>query len=531
MATPTPQFYRKRSSAPKLKTGCVTCKQRHIKCDEKRPACLRCKKAGKVCGGYVHPTKARSAPNMTEPQHSSLQSLTLPPKESRAMSFYLRVVAIELAGWQCTPFWNKDVVRLAANHCSVRYALVSLSNFYESMYTEGVSQVERQQCGLEFYNMAIGSLYQHFEQGTRDCTAIVVCIIFICTDLLRGEHLTAMKHFDGAIGLIKEWEESNHASFTDDELRMDRQTIRPMLRWLNTLPFILGTPLKTISKTPASTPESKNPVNPFSTIVEATAELMSIVFRCADYWKQCRGQRYAFIQDQAVLLHQTELLGCVNEWKEKLQSSIRSLQFLASITREHDIQLVACSGNVVEAFISTSLHAAESVWDGYRDMFEEILLAAERSCEAPSIIAPTQRSSRFCFGIGTVPLLQLVAWKCRWPHIRRRAIQILRSAKRRETVFDSENMANLFTKLQEIEESALNLPEGEIPKEGQLPPEEARVHRIDVAPLPPTPEGLAVNFLLKRSDGTCHIRCGYVNFVSTYETVDILNNAINLVPP
>jgi hypothetical protein len=444
------------------------------------------------------------------------------------MNFYVRVVAIELAGWQCNAFWSKDVVRIAEGDCSVRYALVCLSNFYESIYKHDVSQIEKQKCGLEFYNLAIGSLYQHFRQETSVPTIIVVCIIFICTDLLRGELATAMKHFDGAIGLIKEWEDSSHAKFTEDEMRLTRQIIRPMLRWLNTIPYILGTPSKTISPTPVNTPQ--NNVNSFDSITGATADLMQIVFQSTEFWRMCRRLRYAPVQDDWTLYEQIQLLESLDAWNRKLKTSARRLDFLSSVTREHDVQLLTCAASVIEACIRTCLMPAESSWDSYQDLFEDIILAASRSLEAPELTTP-QRSSRFCFGLGPVPLLQLVAWKCRWPHIRRRAMNLLRSAKRRETIFDSENVANLFTKLMEIEESSLNLPEGEVPGENQLPHEEARVHRIDVAPLPPTPEGLAVNFLLKRSDGTCHIRCEYVNFTTTFSSVDILNNAINLVPP
>lgn len=136
-------------------------------------------------------------------QRSSLTSIALPPHESRAMDFYVRVVAIEISGWQYTPFWSRDVIRMAETDCSVRYALVSLSAFYESICTEEASQEEKQQCGLKFYNMAITSLYRHFESPTRNYIAIVVCIIFICSDLLRGEHLTAMKHFEGSLAFSK----------------------------------------------------------------------------------------------------------------------------------------------------------------------------------------------------------------------------------------------------------------------------------------------------------------------------------------
>ncbi|KAL8960653.1 MAG: hypothetical protein Q9193_002676 [Seirophora villosa] len=37
----------------KPSAGCQTCKQRHIKCDETRPSCLRCTKTRRVCPGYT----------------------------------------------------------------------------------------------------------------------------------------------------------------------------------------------------------------------------------------------------------------------------------------------------------------------------------------------------------------------------------------------------------------------------------------------------------------------------------------------
>ncbi|EPE34970.1 Zn2/Cys6 DNA-binding protein [Glarea lozoyensis ATCC 20868] len=51
-----------RASKPKVKTGCQTCKIRRVKCDETKPACLRCVKFGHQCDGYINknPTKPSS---------------------------------------------------------------------------------------------------------------------------------------------------------------------------------------------------------------------------------------------------------------------------------------------------------------------------------------------------------------------------------------------------------------------------------------------------------------------------------------
>lgn len=39
-------------AAPKpkrVRTGCLTCRERHLKCDEGLPTCLNCTKSGKIC--------------------------------------------------------------------------------------------------------------------------------------------------------------------------------------------------------------------------------------------------------------------------------------------------------------------------------------------------------------------------------------------------------------------------------------------------------------------------------------------------
>lgn len=47
---------RKMSHAyPKVRTGCLTCKIRKVKCDEGKPSCLRCTSTGRKCEGYNPP--------------------------------------------------------------------------------------------------------------------------------------------------------------------------------------------------------------------------------------------------------------------------------------------------------------------------------------------------------------------------------------------------------------------------------------------------------------------------------------------
>ncbi|KAJ2969295.1 hypothetical protein NQ176_g8739 [Zarea fungicola] len=56
---------RRKRWAPKVKTGCVTCRVRRVKCDEGKPQCVRCTAYGYVCDGYVTPTPAGAPKTVT----------------------------------------------------------------------------------------------------------------------------------------------------------------------------------------------------------------------------------------------------------------------------------------------------------------------------------------------------------------------------------------------------------------------------------------------------------------------------------
>ncbi|KIV85005.1 hypothetical protein PV11_00746 [Exophiala sideris] len=65
MSTPRPPA-RQRKWAPKVRTGCKSCKVRKKKCDETKPHCLRCLKGKFSCDGYATPKPWVFEPERTE---------------------------------------------------------------------------------------------------------------------------------------------------------------------------------------------------------------------------------------------------------------------------------------------------------------------------------------------------------------------------------------------------------------------------------------------------------------------------------
>ncbi|KAJ9138356.1 C6 zinc finger domain protein [Pleurostoma richardsiae] len=71
-----------RASVPKVRTGCITCKKRHVKCDEARPSCQRCMKWQGFCEGYER-AKSISSVSASDSEGSNRRSSTpAPPPEA-----------------------------------------------------------------------------------------------------------------------------------------------------------------------------------------------------------------------------------------------------------------------------------------------------------------------------------------------------------------------------------------------------------------------------------------------------------------
>ncbi|KAF4634345.1 hypothetical protein G7Y89_g3765 [Cudoniella acicularis] len=54
----------------RVKTGCLTCRKRKIKCDEQHPACRNCQKSKRECLGYDPLFKAQLGPAAIRPAPS-----------------------------------------------------------------------------------------------------------------------------------------------------------------------------------------------------------------------------------------------------------------------------------------------------------------------------------------------------------------------------------------------------------------------------------------------------------------------------
>ncbi|KAF3068927.1 hypothetical protein GL218_08132 [Daldinia childiae] len=181
-----------RTSKPKVKTGCNNCKQRRIKCDEKRPACTQCVRSKRNCTGYpppprsehtrliapapstitghansitstdrvIRPVRTQPQPRPVvamarpEPQQQQLSAkgftppqtpvsssltvhrpslLTFDPIEGPYFQIFRERTASELSGFFDSSFWTRSVLQECHSEKAIRHSVVALGALYKTL--------------------------------------------------------------------------------------------------------------------------------------------------------------------------------------------------------------------------------------------------------------------------------------------------------------------------------------------------------------------------------------------------------------
>ena len=127
--------------------------------------------------------------------------------------------------------------------------------------------------------------------------------------------------------------------------------------------------------------------------------------------------------------------------------------------------------------LSRATEIEECASDSMLAEFETALAMAENIAERTRQLRrqSSVESNMFLLDMELVSPTYLVAVKCRHPRVRRRAIALLRTLRRREGFFDSALAAALAERLMNIEEADLTIYDG-----SEWPKERDRVHHTDV---------------------------------------------------
>ncbi|KAL2835482.1 hypothetical protein BJY01DRAFT_223643 [Aspergillus pseudoustus] len=210
---------RQRAFAKRSRTGCRTCRVRHVKCDETPGACRGCTSNGWECDGYEINRLPRPREVVKSParilQHAPIESgfrWAMTSDEKRCVSFFLHRTIPSLTSYYDSSLWQRLVLQMCYNEPAVYHAVAALSAVNQDLEMNGIpmpgSALEGtwhgfalEQCARSF---ALLSKRQILQDPQLREVLLVCCLLFVLLELVCGRFDDATAHLQSGLAILEE---------------------------------------------------------------------------------------------------------------------------------------------------------------------------------------------------------------------------------------------------------------------------------------------------------------------------------------
>ncbi|KAL6231884.1 hypothetical protein BDW75DRAFT_247587 [Aspergillus navahoensis] len=474
-----------RASRPKVRTGCATCKysesnrSRHKKCDEGRPSCLACIRAGRSCEyreTVDHRTRAarwreqgaqtaREAPSDCHPAALvpivRAAQANLSPDERRYLDIFRKITAAQCAGYFYDEFWQRLVHQVSEEEPAVCHAVISLGSLNYRflqlrMGDPNGSRAVEVSFSLQQCNKAISCLRQRLAanrlgpQATE--IALVTCIILVSTLLFQEDAQSAGRHLRSGLKLLEYLRDKDRQ--TTASLAIAQAFAGLHLGWLS-----FSTPEDTLDG------GAQHPSFPLSIaaselaadINEASGSLVSLARLVLPSSPQ--GSSWGAGDPDA-------LLGELRGWRRQIKESAVVRQLYLSHRDRNALTLLELWSEVLYIILNVETQPLprEAAYDAFFARFQRAVELAKILLAAASTLEPLPI---FTVNIGIIAPLFFCGFKCRHWLVRKEALLLLRRWRRQEGIWSSNATARVLTRVIEIESEGLT-PEEVIPEASRI---------------------------------------------------------------
>lgn len=470
---------------------------RKVKCDEEKPCCRRCRETGRRCEGptaqefrFIHDRPAVSKESGPHPE-LSLVAPQHGDDERRAFHYFRQRAAPVFAGVIDASFWLDLVPRLAHSSPFVWDAVVSISWLFEHVpYEVLTTNFEPQKSSsivspdhgkaIKWYNRGIASLRQHIEQGGIDTPlALLSCILFASLEFQQrnvGNALSLMETGYKLMGQSLAVSSTSPLSATSIAIH---EVVTPFFSRHAVLMATLGTPLPPDWTCHLEETMVKPSVLASLSVLDGPrAQLYSLIYRA---YEIIRVENLMPTEDHVIKmqrLKQSLLLQDLRRWEmsfvDMLSPDTRSVIGWAASN-------LLMYWGVCYIWLSTCTSPLQTAFDEHLDRFATILAHAEKVLRYT--VESTTGQPIFNFEIGLIPPVYFCATKCRDPLLRRKALELMRQAPTRESLWAAVATERIVDKVIATEEgdcyASYSYFEG-MARPLPLPPEENRIHHVAV---------------------------------------------------
>jgi hypothetical protein len=361
-------------------------------------------------------------------------------------------------------FWKTTLRCIAQKEPAIRYALAALYAAQECT-TKGLQVLENRTM-LQYYNMAIRHLNaypRHSIAGNHLFTVLIVCALFVCLEVVRGQIKLAIKHVQGGVKILREeglWNGTMcHPSAEMTNVRHDLNSFFTRIR--------LQSILLDKSMVPRGFPNSLLQshigveLSTVESLADARQRLIELSSKAVGLILSTEQEKFErpITLEEIIFHHQTEIL--LDAWHDTFDDMIHANRKRWSQEEIKMANFTKIQGLCISIWLKTCLSLEQTAFDKYKSDFEMIIDLAEQ-------LLTQSLLSDFQIDVGMIPALHFTGVKCRYPDLRRRALRVLGSRSWREGLFESHRVYQIVHRYILLEEAGIG-PDG-------LPVESYRIH-------------------------------------------------------
>ena len=470
---------RKRKWAPKVRTGCITCRARRVKCDETRPGCRRCEAWGKKCEGYgtVNAITLQSpSPSSSSSPSSSALSLTPQPdipvgppglRPSRHAKFMFELMrrrtADQVAGTFDHSFWNMDVLRAAHVYPAIWHATLALAAMNHAVMSapgpaRSPSQITESQdyaFAVDQYSRGINHIISITQQKQLSYankeTLLLASLLFAAVCSLQGEHSQAIMHGHNGLRLFQQWQ------FWQETQKTPAARIGGLLNPGSLATLLSGTELQLLNRfpklgIPCRTGPAAPPTcseKPFTCATEAYFELQPLITGFLGLWQYTAPTTRRNWTRPVVDLGRRYAVEFAS-WRRKFDAFVDK----QADKETADILTLQLWAKAQESLVQADLSRGQVALDVLLDAYKESADVAERLCERLTHMTGGSTEPQFQISLSICELLFWTGHGCRDGPTRRRYLSLMQRWPIYDGIWDTRLLAEILEKSIHQEENS-----------------------------------------------------------------------------
>ncbi|CEL06041.1 hypothetical protein ASPCAL07152 [Aspergillus calidoustus] len=441
------------------KTGCRTCRARHLKCDETPVACRNCSSTGRRCDGYDAqrlPPKLKAALKQPENQYLSPSSLgtgldwAMTSDERRCLSYFQFHTVPTLLEFFDSALWQKLVLEMSRSEPPVYHAIVALSAIHQNSEENGMPLATPAPSAVNpWHQFAEDQLARSIKLINQRRTSqdprlreviLVCCLLFVLADLLRGFYENAFLHLQSGLRILRDLQLTGPVANPTSRQSLVEQCIVAAFAHLDILAAhydrvfpILRAHGQHIAHPPAAP-------TPFHTLPEARIAFDSLLSAAYEFSAPCMGMTeeqvvasYSVLQAQ-----QHEVWWQMNQFTHSFRPFYTTTYHKLSPKEQRGADIINLNLISLPVCLQTCLLGKNyAAMAHYTSELETVCRLTEE------IMSKFPERPSFTLEAGVLPPLYLSAILCVEYGVRWRAIELLRSWPHREGPFDSNWLASL----------------------------------------------------------------------------------------